>query len=86
MARRHSDEWKAKRAELITERMAYAKKKIGRAGYAYSCPDDLTISFRYKCETVLFYPFNGWFTGKTVQDGRGIQNLLKQITNNENRV
>ena len=85
MAKR-KDSWKAKRAELIPERMAHAKKKIGQAGYVYSCPNDLTISFRYKCETVLFYPFTGWFTGKTVQDGRGLQNLLKQITKNESRV
>ena len=81
-----SNSWKAKRSELITERMTHAKRKIGQAGYAYLCPDDLTITFRYNCETVRFYPFTGWFTGKTVRDGRGLQNLLKQITNNESRV
>lgn len=75
-----SQDWKDKRAELLPERMAHAKKKIGGLGYAYQCPDDLSLTFRYRCETVTFYPFTGWFTGKSVQDGRGLQNLLKQIT------
>ena len=32
-----------------------------------------------KGERVMVYPYTGWFTGKTVKDGRGINNLLKQI-------
>ena len=79
MAKR-SQEWKGRRSELISERMAHAKKKIGKAGFAFTCPDDLTIAFRYKCEIVRFYPYTGWFTGKTVHDGRGLQNLLNQIS------
>ena len=60
--------------------MLHAKKKIHAAGYTYSCPDNLTISFMFKCHKVLFYPYTGWFTGKSVKDGRGLQNLLKQIS------
>ena len=76
---KHSEDWKAKRAELLPERMAHAKKKLGMAGIQFSCPDDLTIMFRHNCETVRFYPFTGWFTGKSVQDGRGLQNLLRPV-------
>lgn len=28
---------------------------------------------------VMHYPFTGWHTGKSIKDGRGIQNLLKQL-------
>lgn len=82
-----SIQWKARRSELITERMEHARKKLFQAGISYVCPNDLTISFRYNCETVLFYPYTGWFTGKSVKDGRGLRNLLNQITSkNESRI
>lgn len=76
---KYSPEMKAKRRELLPERMAHAKKRIAMAGYAFTCPDDMSISFMYKCCPVRFYPYTGWFTGKSVKDGRGLQNLLDQV-------
>ncbi len=51
---RHKQEGKDRRAELIPERTTHTKKKIGHFWYVYTCPDDLTITFRYKGETVFF--------------------------------
>jgi len=38
------------------------------------------ISFAYGRGTVKVYPYTGWFTGKGIKDGRGIRNLMKQIS------
>ena len=38
-----------------------------------------TLQFIFRGSPVTLYPYSGWFTGKTVKDGRGIHNLLKQI-------
>lgn len=38
-----------------------------------------TLQFTFRGSPVTLYPYSGWFTGKTVKDGRGIMNLLKQI-------
>lgn len=39
------------------------------------------IEFEFKNSLVRFFPFTGWATGKAIKDGRGLQNLLKQIKN-----
>lgn len=33
----------------------------------------------FKGNAVFFYPYSGWATGKNIQDGRGLQNLINQI-------
>lgn len=38
-----------------------------------------TLQFIFRGSPVTLYPYSGWFTGRTVTDGRGIKNLLKQI-------
>lgn len=62
------------------DRVEYATNKITTLGYTcrYST-DDKCLLFDYKGAMVRFYPYKGWFTGKTVKDGRGLRNLLKQI-------
>lgn len=37
------------------------------------------IEFEFKGSTVRFYPYSGWATGKSIKDGRGLDNLLKQL-------
>ena len=38
------------------------------------------INFQFKGHNVSYFPYSGWATGKTIKDGRGLQNLLKQLT------
>ena len=37
------------------------------------------IKFMFRGSIVTYYPYSGWATGKTIKDGRGLQNLLKQL-------
>ena len=53
--------------------------KIRKKGYEINRIDKTTISFQFKGSTILFYPYSGWHTGKTIKDGRGLKNLLNQI-------
>jgi hypothetical protein len=39
----------------------------------------VAITFTWKGHPVKLYPYSGWHTGKTIKDGRGIENLLKQL-------
>lgn len=48
------------------------EREIGAAG-------GITIKFIYKGALVRFYPYSGWAAGKTIQDGRGLDKLLKQL-------
>lgn len=61
-------------------RAEYAFNEIIALGYTCRYDDEnKRITFDFKGHTVMFYPYKGWFTGKSVKDGRGLINLLKQI-------
>lgn len=66
-------------AKTNTERMAYAMQAISGLGYEVVQVDGKTLRFTFKGATVTLFPYKGWFSGKTVRDGRGIHNLLKQL-------
>lgn len=64
---------------LEPSRIDYAVKCIEKLGYEIIHRDGLMIKFIHKGHPVYFYPYSGWATGKTIQDGRGLQKLLKQL-------
>ena len=42
--------------------------------------NETTVKFLYKGNTITVFPYSGWFSGKGIKDGRGFENLLKQLT------
>ncbi len=70
---------KERETELQPKRMEYACSKIAELGFKYIA-DNTKVCFQYKGHQVTFFPYSGWHTGKSIKDGRGLQNLLKQIT------
>ena len=64
--------------EIQSERMKYAKEQLTNLGIQFESKGK-EIRFNYLGSQILFYPYTGWHTGKTIKDGRGIKNLLKQI-------
>lgn len=53
--------------------------EIERKGYSFYQIDDATVKFRFRSEIIKFYPFSGYFEGEGIEDGYGLDNLLKQI-------
>ena len=71
---------KERQNELEPERLLYAKTEIEKLGYEVAIqPDGKTIKFTFNQHIITFFPYTGWHTGKGIKDGRGINNLLKQI-------
>ena len=67
---------------LQPDRIKEAKYQIGRLGFVINFEDDTTIKFQYRGNIITFYPYSGWFSGKGIRDGRGLQNLISQISPN----
>lgn len=65
--------------DLQPKRIEYAARKLNELGYISLEIDDTKIKFFHKGEPCLLYPYSGWHTGKTIKDGRGLENLLKQL-------
>lgn len=61
------------------KRMIYAKNKIEKLGYTVIQLTNNELAFEFKKKIVRFFPYSGWASGATIQDGRGLDKLLKQI-------
>lgn len=66
-------------ARLQPKRIEFAKNVLVHLGYEITYEDGTRIEFVHNGSVVKLYPYSGWFTGKTVRDGRGIEYLLKQL-------
>lgn len=68
-----------KKKLLEPERMDYAIYQLEAAGMRPLIITDNRIEFEFKGESIMFFPYSGWATGKSIKDGRGIQKLLNQL-------
>ena len=75
-----SPEWKARREKYISERRRNAKERIEQAGFQVTEVDKYTISFYFKCNLVHYYPYTGGVCGAGMKPTRGIDALIKQIS------
>jgi len=75
MARLNIDRQK----QLEPARMQHAIDRLTALGLTITSRDKVAIKFLYKGETITFWPYSGWHSGKGIKDGRGLENLLKQL-------
>lgn len=65
--------------DLEPKRIEYARDKIINLGFDISYEDKTRLEFIYMDAVIIFFPYSGWATGRTINDGRGLNNLLKQL-------
>lgn len=65
--------------KIQKERLEFAKMKIEELGIDIVFECGSRIEFEFLGETIQYYPFKSWATGKSIEDGRGLNNLLKQL-------
>lgn len=65
--------------EFEPKRMDYAMTQLRRRGYKPVQHGHDLITFMYKGQEIKLFPYSGWHTGKTINDGRGIGRLLSQL-------
>lgn len=66
--------------QLEPERMNYAKKKLMALGFDVTEVGTTELQFTFKGKIVRFYPYSGWATGASIKVGRGLKNLLNQLS------
>lgn len=65
--------------ELEPKRMQSCQEKLESMGYKVTSDGCTKLRFEFRGHWVQFWPYSGWHTGKTIKDGRGFNNLLKQL-------
>lgn len=68
--------------KLEPNRMRFAKNSLIMMGFHICYEDKTRLEFLYNGSVVKFYPYSGWHTGKSIKDGRGFRELIKQLKNN----
>lgn len=66
--------------KLQPERIKSAKSEIERLGFVIEYEDETTLKFNYLGNLITLFPYSGWFSGKGIKDGRGLKNLIEQIS------
>ena len=57
----------------------YAFSKLSKIVTTLEKVSNKELQFTFDGCIVKFYPYNGWHTGKSIIDGRGLKKLIKQI-------
>lgn len=70
---------KQRESKLQPVRYEIAVDKLTALGYEVYKVSTTYLTFWHKGHPITFYPYSGWFTGKLITDGRGLENLLKQL-------
>jgi len=65
--------------KLEPKRIEVAIRALDAVGINPIIVSGKRIEFEFKGGSVFFYPYSGWHTGKSIKDGRGLQNLLTQL-------
>jgi len=68
-----------RQAKLEPERTEVAINALKELGFEVVVVNNTEINFNYKGAIIKYFPYSQWASGKTINDGRGLNNLLKQL-------
>jgi len=68
-----------RQAKLEPERTEVATKALKELGFDVVVVNNTEINFSYKGAVIKYFPYSQWASGKTINDGRGLNNLLRQL-------
>ena len=76
MARLNTD----RQEKLEPIRIQKAKEEITKLGYEVQVIDK-RVEFIFQDSKIVYYPYSGWASVRTIKDGRGLNKLINQIKN-----
>lgn len=65
--------------KLQPQRIKSCKVKLEQLGFEVTENGNTELQFVFNGSLVKFWPYSGWHTGKSIKDGRGFSNLLRQL-------
>jgi hypothetical protein len=71
---------KDRQISLEPKRINYAVSQITALGYPITNKTSTQIDFEFNGNNIMFFPYSGWFSGKGVGSGRGLQKLIEKLT------
>lgn len=65
--------------KLQPKRLEVAKQEFEKLGLQIVAIEETRIDFMFNGAKIVYFPYSGWASGKTIKDGRGLNRLLKQL-------
>jgi hypothetical protein len=65
--------------ELEPKRIEFAKTQLQKLGIEKFEENKTSLKFIFKDIVITLYPYSGYFSGKGIQPGRGITELLSKL-------
>lgn len=65
--------------ELEPKRLQYAIDQLAKLKIEVSHKTETSLQFTFRKVTVILYPYSGYFSGKGIQPGRGISELIYKL-------
>ncbi len=69
----------ANKKKIQKERWEFAISELTDLGIDIYYESISEIRFEHQGQIVIFFPYSGWHTGKSILDGRGLNKLLTQL-------
>jgi hypothetical protein len=66
-------------ALLQPKRLKDCKETLEKMGFVVNQFGATELRFVFNGSLVKFWPYSGWHSGKSIKDGRGFSNLLRQL-------
>lgn len=64
---------------LQPKRMTTCQEKLEELGFVVKSNGLDMLEFEYNENTIQFWPYSGWHSGKGIKDGRGFGKLMEQL-------
>lgn len=71
---------KEKKLLLEAQRVKNAQALLTKSGIAFTMQNPVNIIINHDGHQISFWPYTGWHSGKSITAGRGIKNLIKQLS------
>ena len=73
-------DWKRKREHVFPGRVDYVRKMLKEIGITRITEDRYTLIIDYKGHKIRYSPFTGGYTGTGIRSGKGLENLIKELS------
>lgn len=61
-------------------RMTYCIDELSKIGIVAKVANPIKLEFKFKGETISFWPHTGWHSGGSIEPGRGFKNLIDKLS------
>ena len=73
-------DWKLRREHVFPGRADYTKRRLREIGITRIIEEGYVLIIEHRGRKIRYSPFTGGYTGKGVKSGKGLENLIRELS------